>query len=226
MKIGTCGWSSFPEKGDRLLNYVHAFPAVEVNSTFYKLPMLKTAEKWRAKADSVNMKFEFTLKVLRTVTHLDRFRGAESVKAFEETKKVAELLRANFLVFQSPASFKPTKENIAGAKGFFGKIKRGEFRLGWEVRWSKDWTREIVEPLFEELELEHIVDPLRQESFRRKVGYYRLHGLGERMMYYYTFSDAELKEIAKRTKGAEYVFFNNITMGEDAIRFKKMSAVK
>lgn len=207
------------------MNYVHAFPAVEVNSTFYGLPMLRTAERWRAKADSVNTEFEFTLKVLRVVTHFDRFGGAESVKAFEETKKVAEKLRANFLVFQSPASFGPTKENIARARKFFGKIERGDFRLGWEVRWSKDWTREIVEPLFEELDLEHIVDPLRQESFRRKVGYYRLHGLGERMMYYYTFSDAELKEIAKRVKGAEYVFFNNITMGEDAIRFKKMIEV-
>lgn len=219
-KIGCCGWNRFPEKGDRLANYAKVFDVVEVNSTFYRLPRISTVQRWRDKADEINPDFEFTVKVWKKITHEDVFSSEVSMDAFEKTKEIAKALCARFLLFQSPASFKPTRNNIMKAKRFFSKINREKFILGWEVRWAKEWTEDIVTSLFEELDLEHVVDPFRQESFRKKVGYYRLHGFGKRM-YDYTFSDEELRKLMQKTKNAKnsYIFFNNFTMYEDAKRF-------
>jgi len=46
--------------------YFSEFSIVELQSTFYKLPMVKTAEKWRSQAPEG---FEFTLKAWQGVTH-------------------------------------------------------------------------------------------------------------------------------------------------------------
>ena len=54
--------------------------------------------------------------------------------------------------------------------------------------------------------------------------YFRLHGIGG---YRHRFSDAELDELARRTRehlesGEDvWCFFNNVTMAEDASRMRK-----
>jgi hypothetical protein len=56
------------------------------------------------------------------------------------------------------------------------------------------------------------------------VAYFRLHGLGKRL-YYYQYSDKELKRLHKLVKPYEakhrevYVLFNNLAMLDDGIRF-------
>jgi uncharacterized protein YecE (DUF72 family) len=54
--VGCCGWSYLNEKefGDllarnytsKLQAYAQLFDCVEVNSTFYRIPRVSTAEKW------------------------------------------------------------------------------------------------------------------------------------------------------------------------------------
>lgn len=231
IKVGTCGWSYYkPPDGwkkkfkSKLQAYADVFEICEINSTFYRIPKSSTAEKWRSEVDEVNKNFEFTIKISQIITHKDKFSGS-SFWAFNQMKAVAKILRAKILLFQSPESFKPTKENFELVRKFFNKIEKKDLILVWEVRWKEDWTKEIVEKLFSELNLNQCVDPLRQDCyFAKEIFYYRLHGFG-RPMYNYKFSDQELKNLAKKVKEQKkpvFLLFNNSTCYADALRFKEI----
>ncbi len=223
MKIGTCGWSRFPEHGDKLELYAKHFDVVEVNSTFYRLPRISTAERWLKKARAIKKHFEFTVKAPKTITHVYKF-GKASLEAWDAFIPIVKALKARFVLFQTPhKSFLPTEEHIKAAKDFFKSIERHRLTIGWEVRWKEEWTAKIVKPLFDELNLIHVVDPFRQKPFRKQpFNYYRLHGFGKRMMYEYKFSKTELKKLASIVKERDYVMFNNVYMYEDAMAFKAL----
>jgi len=57
---------AFQQKS-RLHYYSSLFNSLEVNSSFYKVPMLTTFEKW---AGDVPESFRFTLKIWREITHV------------------------------------------------------------------------------------------------------------------------------------------------------------
>lgn len=60
----------FPEpyqNSSRLTYYATFFNSIEINSTFYKLPLPKTVSNWIA---SVPDEFRFTFKLWREITHL------------------------------------------------------------------------------------------------------------------------------------------------------------
>ncbi len=234
LKVGTCGWSSFPAKeiyGEnwksefktKLQAYAERFDVVEVNSTFYRLPRLSTASRWLEEARDVNKKFEFTVKANQEITHKDRFKTSKSIEAWKETVKVAEKLGASVILLQTPASFKPSIDNIRNIKNFLDACREYWPRdIAWEPR--GEWLRnlELVEGIVNEFSIIHCVDPFRSLSVSHRV-YWRLHGLGHPSMYNYRFSDEELKELARKSRNRHgYIFFNNIWMGTDALRFKSL----
>ncbi|HDJ29446.1 MAG TPA: DUF72 domain-containing protein, partial [Candidatus Acetothermia bacterium] len=123
--IGCCGWNylrpedvgedrnwkqRYPHK---LALYAAYFDLVEVNSTFYRLPQVKTAARWFELARAVNSRFEFTVKANQEITHRDRFASERSLAAYERTAAIADALDAKVILFQTPRSFHPTEENIA-----------------------------------------------------------------------------------------------------------------
>ena len=237
LTIGCCGWGYFNAKSrfgndwkskfkSKLQAYAHVFNAVEVNSTFYKLPQFKTAQKWYEEAKEVNENFIFTVKVHQEITHKLRF-GKENIPMFEKVKQICEALNSRILLFQTPASFKPIQENIEKLEEFFRNIERDHMVFVWEPRGAWHDNAEIIKSLCKKLNLVLCVDPLRNELVCKKpVAYFRLHGFGKPSMYNYKFSDEELKRlktIVEETKATHtYVFFNNIYMYEDAIRFSKL----
>jgi len=235
MKVGTAGWGYLSRglreelglSGPPLEAYAKLFPFVEVNSTFYRLPRVSTARRWLERARSVREDFEFAVKAFRGITHQERFSG-KAVELFEETKEVARALEATVILFQTPPSFKPTPHNLERARAFFSSIDREGFTLAWEVRWEKDWPEKVVRELFAELNLVHVVDPLRQRSYWKPL-YYRLHGFGK-PIYNYTFSEEELRRAAEvvmaQTQGRAYVVFNNYNMYRDALRFAELISRK
>jgi uncharacterized protein YecE (DUF72 family) len=144
------------------------------------------------------------------------------------TLACANALRAKTILFQSPASFKPTKENIANLEEFFSRLERdngsgGQFHFCWEPR--GDWDSKVVKSLCERLNLWHAVDPFVNESVTPGSLYFRLHGRGG---WRYVYEEDELRELAAilAEPSAEdkqpYVFFNNVRMTEDALRFRKI----
>ncbi len=233
VKVGSCGFRSSRE------SYYPLLPAVEVQHTFYQPPQIKTLERWRAEAPEG---FEFAVKAWQLITHqassptyrrlkreltAEEKEGAGSFRAsgivreaWEVTKACADALEAKSMLFQCPASFKPTKPNINNMRKFFGEVERGGMNFCWEPRGG--WPREVVKGLCEELDLWHVVDPFAGRTVTPARCYFRLHG---RKGWRYIYEDAELEELySMLPEGAEsYVFFNNIRMLEDAVRFKAIA---
>ena len=233
IKIGCCGFRSSRE------SYYAELPAVEVQHTFYQPPQLSTVEKWRAEAPAG---FEFTIKAWQLITHqsssptyrrLKRelterereragsFRPSRIVReAWAATLECARVLRAAAVLFQCPASFRPTKVNVENLRKFFARTKRDASIFCWEPRGG--WPREAIEELCDELNLWHVVDPFSERTVTPARCYFRLHGRGG---WRYSYEDAELEELcAMLPRGVNsYVFFNNIEMRRDALRFKEMA---
>ena len=238
IKVGCCGYSYFSPanyygKGwkrkysSTLAAYASKFDLVEMNSTFYRIPKVETAEKWFREAREVNNKFEFTVKCSRIVTHEDRF-GKKSFWAYERIREICKKLKTRFLLFQTPASFKPTRENERRMRNFFGSIRRGRIKFVWEPRgaWWKDVGK--IRKICEENNVICCVDPLRNDYPWQKIAYFRLHGFGKPMMYNYKFSDEELKVVFEKAKRfrESLILFNNFVMYEDALRFRKMFKIR
>ena len=102
---------------------------------------------------------------------------------------------------------------------FFRGARRGELTFCWEPRGG--WPRELVSELCEELGLWHAVDPFAERTLTPGRCYFRLHG---RKGWRYQYEDGELEELRSMLpKGAlAYVFFNNVKMREDAVRFREI----
>lgn len=227
LRVGCCGFPVAREK------YYQTFSVVELQQTFYQLPMLKTAQRWRQESPEG---FDFTMKVPQLITHettsptYRRYKipipeekrknygsfkpTAEVMEAWQKTIEVARALRASILVFQCPPSFSPTLAHKQNLKHFFSTIVRKDFLLVWEPR--GDWNPREIKELCVELNLIHGVDPFKNEPLHGKLRYFRLHG---KTGYSYRFTDEDLKWLKEWAKGTVYFMFNNISMLEDSQRF-------
>jgi len=248
VRVGCCG---FAVRGGRKA-YYERFDLVELQSTFYRLPMPRTAERWRAEAPS---QFEFTVKCWQAITHpptSPTWRKAgikvegekaqrygflkptqENFEAWERTKQICKLLDAKICVIQCPPSFNCTEENIRNMREFLQGIRLNGIRIAWEPR--GDWKHHSshVEELCREFNLIHVVDLLRYEpAYLGEVAYTRLHGLNPREYdYRYKYTDEDLNRLLRRVEDLErrgakriYVLFNNTEMADDAGRFKELLA--
>lgn len=94
--------AEFKEKS-RLEYYASLFNSIEINSSFYKIPMPSTVAKW---AESVPENFRFTFKLWREITHSKELAFKEGdVFRFIETINHVENKKACLLV-QFPPSLK------------------------------------------------------------------------------------------------------------------------
>lgn len=238
LKVGCCGWGYLNPKEfgidewkkqfkSKLQCYASLFDLVEVNSTFYKIPQIKTAEKWREEVDEVNKKFEFTVKCSQIVTHQDQFKGKRSIEAFDRCVEICNALKAKIFLLQTPASFKASEENLKRVEKFFSSIERRDLILVWEVR-GKSWRDEIVRELFSKHALVHCTDPFAaMPAFYKEFAYFRLHGSPPgKKMYYYDYTESDLRELKEKLGVVKarykYVLFNNIWMYKSAHLFLKL----
>ncbi|HXG01627.1 MAG TPA: DUF72 domain-containing protein [Bacteroidota bacterium] len=234
--VGCCGWSYMHEHDfadlyshpheSKLQAYAELFDVVEINSTFYRLPRASTAEKWRAQADAINTRFEFTVKAYQGITHRYRFRGRESHEFFEQLKALCSTLKATILLFQTPASFGPTQVNIGAMQKFFEPLDRANITCVWEPRGQWYENPAHIAEVCEACNLLQCVDPFRNDLvLTQPLAYYRLHGFGKPSMYRYDFSEAELQELSARIASLPratkhvYVFFNNVECYKNAWGF-------
>jgi len=235
--VGTCGFSG------SMHSYFHSFCAVEIQQTFYSLPKVQTASKWKRLAPEG---FTFTMKAWQGITHcrssptwkrarlppgpsLDRygdFKPTEEVfGAWEATRRFARELGVSFIVMQSPPSFKMSAQHEANLDSFFTSINRGGLTIGWEPR--GDWLRDPprLSRLFSRLNLVHVVDPFWDKPMSDlPISYFRLHGKGRRYNYKYEYTGDDLHDLARLTSkssvaGPVYAMFNVIEMREVARRF-------
>jgi len=109
-RIGTSGIAlpgnkqTFPDEfknQSRLHYYSSLFNTLEVNSSFYKIPLAKTFEKW---ANDVSDDFKFTVKCWRGITHAKHLNFAKSdIELFmSSVNKLGA--RSGCILIQFPAS--------------------------------------------------------------------------------------------------------------------------
>jgi len=218
--------------------YYRQFSLVEIQQTFYNLPRVQTALRWRQAAGPG---FEFTVKAWQLITHeptsptyrrlktpipepqkalYGSFRPTDDVfEAWSRTVSVARALEARVVVFQCPVRFTSTKQHTENLRVFFRTADRAGFVMAWEPR--GDWPPALIRDLCQELDLVHVADPLKQAPQSEGIRYFRLHGLTG---YRYLHTDEDLRAIATQCiSGAPtYVLFNNLFMAEDALRFRRL----
>jgi uncharacterized protein YecE (DUF72 family) len=233
VKTGLCGFTIGAAA------YYETFGVLEVQQTFYEPPPARTLERWRMQAPP---EFEFTMKAWQVITHFATSRTYRRLKsaidmteaggfrvndtvmrAWETTHAAARILRATAILFQCPASFRATDENIASMRNFFAAIERPKnVRFLWEPRGA--WPDDVVVDLCRDLGLIHAVDPFVRPSLTPELTYWRLHGNGSA---YATYTDAELNQlrawITGETYAQTYAMFNNIPRVGDAKRFMALT---
>jgi len=242
IRVGTSGWSYpsgqgtwngifYPEKKlksfDDLAFYAEHFDTVEVNSTFYRVPALKTTQEW-VKRTPPN--FEFSLKLFQKFTHPEMFLKATGENPADLDRKDVDGFRATIepladagklgpLLAQFPASFK----NEPGSRDYLAWLLHAfkEYDVAVELR-HRSFSDDPVETM--DLLAEHdaalvqIDEPKFKTSIRQdrranvKTFYYlRLHGRNAAQWwkhdksedrYNYLYSAPELEEIVEAAEEA------------------------
>ncbi len=237
--IGCCGFQVSRQK------YYKEFQLVEIQSTFYQLPRLETAVKWREQAP---VDFEYTMKAWQGITHLTssptyrrvklnikeankdhygHFQSTDEIfQSWSNTLKIARALMVKIIILQCPPSFKENRHNLHNLDRFFQHIKGDGFNMALELR--ADWRSDTIESICRQYNLIHCVDPFKEKCLYGPFRYYRLHGSppGDKMYrYQYQIEDFRClnKKISEDLEQISqiYCLFNNFNMWDDARAFKQ-----
>ena len=160
--IGTGGWAYFKVPGIHpLAAYSRAFNFVEVNSTFYEIPKMKSAESWRR---MVPEKFEFSVRCNKKLTHELKFEQVpEAYEILDKMVRICEILKAEILHFQTPPSFEFNSFNIEKVKDFILSADLDKLRIALEVRNSNSYESSFGKML-QDLDIIHCVDLLKDQK--------------------------------------------------------------
>jgi uncharacterized protein YecE (DUF72 family) len=156
--IGTSGWNypawvgPFYPPGTRpaefLTFYSRAFRTVEVDSTFYAVPEVRTVRSWAARTPP---DFLFALKMPKEVTHELRLRNARD-PALDFVDRALELgPKLGPILLQMGPDFGP--DELSSIEEFLPLLPR-EIRFAIELRQSH-WTSPDVLPALLQLLAEH-----------------------------------------------------------------------
>ncbi len=196
--IGTSGWNYkhwkgtfYPQqiKDTELLDlYTQTFNTVELNTSFYHLPSIKTFSNWR-KATPEN--FIFSVKASRYITHMKKLTAdASSInKFFTHADRLQEKLGP--ILFQLPPHW---KINVERLKTFLSRLPKN-YRYTFEFR-NKTWYDELIYDLLKKYncafciyELEKHLSPIKETA---DFIYIRLHGPGNK--YQGSYDNKELRK--------------------------------
>jgi uncharacterized protein YecE (DUF72 family) len=207
VRIGCAGWAlrkehaaEFPPEGTHLHRYAGRFPAVEINSSFYRPHKPATYEKWAA---SVPADFRFAVKVPKEVTHTRRLAETEDV--LDRFLPEASALGAKLgpLLVQLPPRL---AFDADVAESFFGALRgRFEGSVVLEPRHAT-WFEGRAEQLMREFRLTRVAaDPAVVPAASEPGGwggviYYRLHGSPR--VYHSAYGDAYLAGLAGKLAAA------------------------
>ncbi|MEM4206955.1 MAG: DUF72 domain-containing protein [Nitrososphaerota archaeon] len=207
--VGTSGWAYRWNKGG-LDWYTResGFNAIELNTSFYRLPKERMVESWLNKSKDLH----WIVKASRMITHIYKFseEAVEFWSVFSELfKSLKDLI--DFYLFQLPPSIKPDSLNLI--EDFFSQIKLTgkavlEARsIEWFTDEYVDWARRSG-LIFASVDSPSL--PLNVYNVNGII-YMRMHG--RKAWYRYRYSNQELEEVATKILNLNpkkiYVFFNN-----------------
>ncbi|HET6680510.1 MAG TPA: DUF72 domain-containing protein [Gemmatimonadaceae bacterium] len=153
VRLGTQGWNydawtgPFYPEGTRATEYLgvysRAFDTVEVDSTFYAVPAVKTVRGWAARTPDG---FRFALKVPQEITHENRLRGVADVAAmfFDRARELGDKLGP--VLLQLGPDFGPSE--LPALAAFLPLVPR-DIRMAVEFR-QRQWIHDGVIALLAE----------------------------------------------------------------------------
>ena len=151
--IGTQGWNydawvgpfypSGTRPADYLSVYARAFDTVEVDSTFYAIPSVRTVRGWAARTPA---EFRFALKLPQEITHENRLResGELSKLFFDRARELGDKLGP--ILIQLGPDFTPAE--LPGLAGFLPLLPR-DLRFAVEFR-HRGWINDGIIALLAE----------------------------------------------------------------------------
>lgn len=232
--LGTSGffyreWKGvfYPEglpMGSWLSFYARHFNGLEVNSTFYRLPVKSSIRNYR------KVSLNYVFKLYRGITHY-RELTEENVKPFLMAK---EILGENLicLLGQFPKSFHYSEENLEFLNSSVETFRKEGIKLAVELRsptWKENLSR--VETTVVCSDFPKSLGWLKECKETKELSYYRLHGMEK--LYRSSYTEEELEEVAKRVIGSfarvKCVFFNNTAGGaavENALKLMELLGLK
>jgi len=252
--VGCCG---FPVARSK---YFSRFRVVELQETFYSLPsqerasslvhdfpdgVVVTMKAWQAITHphtSPTWK-KMRAQLIGDINNYGYLRPSrENIWAWEKTVEIARILKARFIVLQTPPSMVCDDESLKGVIRFLELIRTTTDRsiqIGWEIRGPCKSRTDFINRIVD-LGIVHVVDPLRDSpiiALTQEHLYFRLHGLGgDEVNYRYKYSDEDLNNLLSvilnilnlveryANISSVFVLFNNVYMFDDGFRFKELAS--
>jgi uncharacterized protein YecE (DUF72 family) len=253
VKIGIAGWSYpdwkdivYPSGGgwNKLRFIAQFFPAIEINSTFYRIPSTRVVDGWCAEVSSAE-DFTFAVKLLQDFTHgenkgditgLDFTRNVSSFK--QALQPIQKSGRLGAVLIQLPYSFHLQSKNLDYLKQLFHAFEGAPLVV--EVRHRSFQNKEFFDFLrlcrvgfvnLDQPPVSYSLGPTAEIT--GPVAYVRFHGRNSAAWfnenatrderYDYCYSGEELGEWIERVEqlssGAVrvYVMFNNHFRGQEVV---------
>jgi uncharacterized protein YecE (DUF72 family) len=209
-----------PEYTDksRIYFYSTIVNSLEVNSSFYKVPLASTVKKW---SEDVCGDFRFTFKLWRDITHT---KGLEF--KIDDVKKFMSVIdsagnRKGCLLVQFPPSLTISNKNqLQNLLSVINTYNQGEWQVTLEFR-HRSWYQDDIYQLIEKYKAGLVIHDMPAsasplDSFNNSFVYLRFHGPDGK--YRGTYADEFLAEYASYINDwldegkTVYTYFNN-TMG-------------
>ena len=123
VRVGCSGWNYASWKDEFyegkparlwLEHYAQYFDTVEVNNTFYRLPLKTSVARW---VEETPAKFVFALKASRYLTHVKRLTdlGSGIQRYYERLEPLARSPKLGPVLWQLPANFRRDDERLGAA---------------------------------------------------------------------------------------------------------------
>ncbi|GAA4321864.1 DUF72 domain-containing protein [Mucilaginibacter gynuensis] len=206
---------AFADKS-RLTYYASLFNSIEINSSFYKLPVAKTVARW---AEEVPENFRFTFKLWKEITHHKNLVFAPAdVSAFLERIDSTGHKKGALLV-QFPPSL--TSAALPQLTNLLATIQDSNLTDSWPVAVefrNKSWYNESTYELLDSFNATMVIHDLPasaapMQSTEADHVYFRFHGPNGG--YRGSYEDDFLSEYASYIREFQeegktvYAYFNN-----------------
>lgn len=215
--------------GSRLAWYSALFNSIEINSTFYKIPLPATFSRW---AEEVQPDFRFTIKLWRDITHVPglRFMPVDVHRCLYAAHHLGE--KKGCLLIQLPPGLTATA--VEKLERLLVTICAADPARSWKLAVEfrhRSWYTPEVEALLHRYQAARVLHDMPASSITKLPDvsvpfvYLRFHGpAGD---YKGGYSDADLHTWAEKAIGwlsedkEVYVYFNN-TIGDALVDLTRL----
>jgi uncharacterized protein YecE (DUF72 family) len=214
---------TFPQEyrhGTRLQYYATLFNSLEINSSFYKVPMQRTFARW---ASEVPDDFQFTVKLWKGITHVKGLNFEMSDIDSFMLKADAMGNKKGCLLIQFPAGI--TIEHIDKVAVILEKIRNADRDASWRIAVEfrhPGWYNAIVYSLLDSYDASlvlHDMPKSKPDDVNKRAPFIFLRFHGEAGDYRGSYSPVFLKKKSTQIRnwlleGRDvYAYFNN-TIGD------------